>query len=42
MGAENSKKDICPIKDQHGRRIRTNELQAMYRKPKIVTTIQED
>jgi hypothetical protein len=26
-------------KDQNGRRIRTNELQAMYRKPNIVTTI---
>ena len=28
-----------PIEDQNGWRIRTNELQVMYRKPNIVTTI---
>jgi hypothetical protein len=40
MGGENTKKDIWPNKSSKGWRIQNNvELQVMYRKQNIVTTI---
>jgi len=38
--AENATKDVWPQKNQNGWRICSNdELQVMYRKPNIVTTV---